>query len=239
MTLLMFHSVTTDAVILSAYSVVIWNLSVCLSFSVSQKKHTHRQKWKFKWINQLDAAINYRFIVCCLDTAQHVSDILMTIIRSLLTAAAASGLPKERGGSSAVGRGRPTARSYGKPEAAAAVDRLLMMGIRMPETCWALSKRQTINFCFQLIDSFECVKEDTRTYKPWKWKVTQIIVFQTHCFPPYWVLSSLKAGRQTDGQTDRRDLRFSHWRWWIVKTCEMLPFVVEYTSKDSVIFRVE
>ena len=25
-------------------------------------------------------------------------------------------------------------RSYGKPEAAAAVDRLLMMGIRMPET---------------------------------------------------------------------------------------------------------
>jgi len=36
-------------------------------------------------------------------------------------------------------RPRPTAllppRSYGKPEAAAAVDRLLMMGIRLPETC--------------------------------------------------------------------------------------------------------
>jgi hypothetical protein len=36
-------------------------------------------------------------------------------------------------------RPRPTAllpsHSYGKPEAAAAVDRLLMMGIRMPETC--------------------------------------------------------------------------------------------------------
>jgi hypothetical protein len=34
---------------------------------------------------------------------------------------------------------QPTAllppHSYGKPEAAAAVDRLLMMGIRMPETC--------------------------------------------------------------------------------------------------------
>ena len=69
----------------------------------------------------------------------------MPIIRSLSTAAAASGLPLERGGSSAVGRGRsgpdrprPTAllppRSYGKPEAAA-VDRLLMMDIRMPETC--------------------------------------------------------------------------------------------------------
>jgi hypothetical protein len=46
-------------------------------------------------------------------------------------------------------RPRPTAllqpRSYGKPEAAAAVDRLLMMGIRMPKTCWAVSRRQTIN----------------------------------------------------------------------------------------------
>jgi hypothetical protein len=67
-------------------------------------------------------------------------------IRSSTTAVAASGLPLERGGSSAVGRGRsepvqprPTAllppRSYGKPEAAAAFDRLLMMGKRMPETC--------------------------------------------------------------------------------------------------------
>jgi hypothetical protein len=36
-------------------------------------------------------------------------------------------------------RSRPTAllppRSYGKPETDAAVDRLLMMGIGMPETC--------------------------------------------------------------------------------------------------------
>ena len=46
-------------------------------------------------------------------------------------------------------RPRPTAllppRSYSKPEPAAAVDRLLMMGKRMPETCWAVSKRQKIN----------------------------------------------------------------------------------------------
>jgi len=36
-------------------------------------------------------------------------------------------------------RPRPTTllppRSYGKPGTAAAVDRLLMMGIKMPETC--------------------------------------------------------------------------------------------------------
>jgi len=51
-----------------------------------------------------------------------------------------------------------TLRSNGKPVAATAVCKLLMMGKRMPETRWAVVKRRAINLrnvCIWLVDLFQ------------------------------------------------------------------------------------
>jgi hypothetical protein len=64
----------------------------------------HYYIYSNKSTNQMHQSL--RFIACRSNTAQHVSGILLPIIRSLWTVVAASGLPLERGGSSVVGRGR-------------------------------------------------------------------------------------------------------------------------------------
>ena len=86
-----------------------------------------------------------KFITCRLNTAQRVLAFSRPSSGATTTAVAASGLPSERGGSSAVGRGLADLPHHDQqhcyhhaptvnPEAATAVVELLMMGMRMPET---------------------------------------------------------------------------------------------------------
>ena len=109
---------------------------------------------------------------------------------SLSVAVAASGLPLECGGSSAVGRGRADRPDHDQQHCYHHVPtvnqrRLLqlissmMMGMRMPETCWTVFKRQAINLrdlCIWLVDLFEYMMMHGLTNP--KFRYTYLIIFE-------------------------------------------------------------
>jgi hypothetical protein len=104
-------------------------------------------------------------------TAQHVSGVSSPIIRSSMTAVAASGFTFVSWWQPCCVRGwagqpaRPWTQHHChhdkkvKPEAATAVTKLLMMGGETPETCWAVNKRQDNkleNCCIWLVIYLNC-----------------------------------------------------------------------------------
>jgi len=86
----------------------------------------------------------YCFVV---DTAQHVSGTIMPINRSPSNCRCSLWFPYECGGGRVLSSGRlrtrPSQHSYGNQRLQRQFDGLLMMDIIMPETCWAVSVRQS------------------------------------------------------------------------------------------------
>jgi hypothetical protein len=124
-------------------------LSSFVTFKLKVCKSVHHHMIQ---INQSTRCSNFsNFITWRLCTAQHVSGVLMPIIRSSPSAVAASGFTAGACWSWAGQTDHDQQHCYhhaaptAKPEAATAAVELLMMGVRMPETCWAVHKCQVIN----------------------------------------------------------------------------------------------
>ena len=110
----------------------------------------------FNWINQPDAAtsqvyyLSFKYSSTCFGASSRPSSGATT------TEVQASGLTLERGDSSAVGPDCYYQAPTVNQRLLLQLLYLLMMGMRMPETCWAIFKRQVINLrscCILLVDS--------------------------------------------------------------------------------------
>ena len=130
--------------------------------TVTQIKHPTRCN------NQLQ-----NLLLCPPDTAQHVLGITMPIIRSPSNCRCSLWFPHECGGGNFLSRGQlrtlPPPHSYGNQKLQRQFDGLLMMGIVMPETFWAVSGRQSNKFydwLLHLVGCFIWVIEDARNHKP-------------------------------------------------------------------------
>ena len=87
-----------------------WNVSMEQWWNVSMEQWWNdadgRSRSAINHMNQPSRHSNVSGLLLVVTIAQYVSGIRMPIIRSSITAVAASGVPLERGGSSVVGRGR-------------------------------------------------------------------------------------------------------------------------------------
>ena len=77
----------------------------------------------------------------------------------------------------------PPPHSYGNQRLQGQFDRLLMMGIVMPETCWAVSVQESNKFYDWLLHLVGCFYlSDWRCTKPQNWKAIICLQYYTMCW---------------------------------------------------------